>query len=32
LKADSDWQAYVEPLSERLRGKAVKAKDLNYGD
>ena len=22
LKADSDWQAYVEPLSARLRGKA----------
>lgn len=31
LKADSDWQAYVEPLSQRLR-KAVTTKGLNYGD
>jgi hypothetical protein len=32
LKADSDWQAYVEPLSARLRGTKVTAKGINYGD
>jgi hypothetical protein len=32
LKADSDWQSYVEPLSERLRGASVKAEGLNYGE
>jgi hypothetical protein len=32
LKADSGWQAYVEPLSDRLRGASVKAVGLNYDD
>jgi hypothetical protein len=32
LKADSDWQAHVEPLSERLRGTSVNVTGLNYGD
>jgi hypothetical protein len=31
LKADSDWQTYVEPLSERLRGASVGAKGLTMG-
>jgi 2'-5' RNA ligase len=32
LKADCDWQAYVRPLSDRLRGMSVNAVGVNYGD
>jgi hypothetical protein len=30
--SDSYWQAYVEPLSGRLRSASVNAEGLNYGD